>query len=64
MYKEEEQACIFIDISAAGVCNRGQETDFGSVAALREEKGNETEPQREPYLCLPFLVREKNNKKE
>jgi hypothetical protein len=64
MYKEEEQVCVFIDISAAGVDNCGHETDFGSVAALREEEGNETEPQREAQLCLPFLIRETNDRKE
>lgn len=43
MYEGEEQSFIFIDISAARADNHGPQTDFGSVAAFREEKGNKIE---------------------
>lgn len=48
MYKDEEPGCIFIDIAAAQVCSHEQKTDFGSVAAFREEKVIRLrKPQRE-----------------
>lgn len=48
MYKDEEQGCIFIDIATAQVYSHEQKTDFGSVAAFREEKVIRLrKPQRE-----------------
>lgn len=57
MYRDEEQGCIFIDIAAAQVYSHEQKTDFGSVAAFREEKVIRLrKPQREAQLYLPFLM--------
>lgn len=48
MYRDEEQGCIFIDIAAAQVYSHEQKTNFGSVAAFREEKVIRLrKPQRE-----------------